>query len=173
MRLAHVFSSRRVFIAGVLLALGLVAGPLTARGAGATFTTCDLDPTILLSNGATVSVTAHINAQASDINQVTYVVHGPVGTSVVSITYDAGPLGSLESVSYVADGEDNSYSASALVDAAEPNVGVTTSVSVSAPPGGGSGGNQDSGHAGDQQGDSRGHHGGGHGDDSGHGHGHG
>lgn len=164
MRFLHARVSWRGLIVAAALALGLAVGPLGARGVGATFSTCDLDPVVVLSNGVTLSITAHVQAQASDIQQVTYTVHGPVGTSVASITYDS--LGSLESLQYIPDLPGSSFTVSAQVLASTPSVGVTTSTTVT--PSSGHGGSGDA-TSGDSHGDGHGngHHNGRGGDSSG------
>lgn len=93
---------RRVFLGSALLVAGLVAGPFTAHNAGATFSTCDTDPIVVLSNGQVVSMAVHILDDPSDVTNITYELHGPVGTRVLATFYTSG-MASKESVKYYAD----------------------------------------------------------------------
>lgn len=127
------FRSRRVLLCAGLLGLGLLAGPFTVHGAGATFSTCDTDPIVLLSNGAQVTLAAHIGVDTSGVQGVTYVLHGPSGLSVTGVTYDGGPVTNLESVQYVPD---NGYYTDTLVQTAGSGVSVTVTTNVSLPGGG-------------------------------------
>ena len=99
--------SKRAMLSAVLLTLGLAAGPLTARGVGATFSTCNTDPTVVLSNGVTVNMAATIGTDPSMVTGVTYVLHAPRGTTMTGISYDT--YGYLETVQFVADQDSGTY----------------------------------------------------------------
>lgn len=124
--------SARVVFGALLLTLGLVAGPLTAHGVGATFSTCDVDPTVALSNGWQVTLAAHISSDPSTVQNITYVLHGPTGVSVTRVTYDGGPLSNSETVLYVPD---NGYYADTSVATVGSSVPVTVSVVAANPDG--------------------------------------
>lgn len=94
----------RKLLAGGLLSLGLLAGPL-AGSAHAAYVTCKTDPVITLSNGKQVTLWAVVMTDASNISAVYYTLHVPVGTAVRSIQSDQ--YGSLEHVTILADSQRN------------------------------------------------------------------
>lgn len=105
----------RLVLGSTLLVTGLVAGPLSAHPAGATWSSCSGDPIVWLSNGDKITITETINDAASDVLGVTYLVHGPVGTTVSQIVYTGGALSGLESVQFVADDPAGTYDTTTLV----------------------------------------------------------
>jgi hypothetical protein len=105
----------RLVLGSTLLVTGLIAGPFTAHQAGATWSSCSGDPIVWLSNGDKITITETINDAASDVQGISYVVHGPVGTTVSQITYTGGALSGLESVQFVADNPAGTYDTTTLV----------------------------------------------------------
>jgi len=100
--------TRRVW-AAALLAASVLATPLAPR-AHAAFGACRSDPLVTLSNGVTLRLYADIATDASQVQQVAYALHGPVGTSVVSAVIPADdPLWDKEQFVYYADGHDTKY----------------------------------------------------------------
>lgn len=106
------------------VALGLVLALLgtTPLGARAAFTVCRSDPSITLSNGAQVTLSADIFDDPADVQDVHYELHGPTNTSVANIQYDQ--YASLESFTYVPDERQNRYRALISIHTGQPKVAV-------------------------------------------------
>ncbi|HZU13529.1 MAG TPA: hypothetical protein VFB58_11880 [Chloroflexota bacterium] len=107
-------------LAALLLASGLTA--VGANTASADIHLCRSDPILHLSNGASVHVAVTVNDSPSDVQTIQYVVHGPVGTSLQSISPSAGAARDV--VTYQADSA-GSYSVTVTAQ-----TGRSTSVSV-------------------------------------------
>jgi hypothetical protein len=103
----HLRHAKRTVIAGALLGLGLLAGPLTAHRVSAGLITCELDPTVYLSNGRVVTLAAHISSDLSTVTQVNYDLHVPYNVSVVNVAYDG--FGSVENLTVTADNSHHRY----------------------------------------------------------------
>jgi hypothetical protein len=107
--------SQRAVIAAALLSLGLLSSPLLLSHAAAGLVTCGTDPEIVLSNGKTVIMAVTINDQASDVQSISFVLHGPAGASVTSIIGDSTFAG-LEGFQYLPDNSSSySYTSDILV----------------------------------------------------------
>jgi hypothetical protein len=91
-----------------VLALSLLGGPLLSGHAAAGLITCGTDPQIVLSNGKIVNMAVTIYDQASDVQNISFVLHGPAGTSVTSVVGDNNFAG-LESFQYVPDSSPYMY----------------------------------------------------------------
>lgn len=96
-------TSKKVLLGTALLVGGLMTGPLTAREAGATFSTCSTDPKLFLSNGMKVTITTSIADSSSDVTGITYTVHGQVGTTVTGVVFTGSAFDGKETVVYVPD----------------------------------------------------------------------
>jgi len=119
----------KVTVVVTTLALSLGQG-LPAR---AEISGCMSDPVALLSNGVTVDLSAAINDVATDVAQVTYTLHAPVGTSVVGWSISTGPLGPKETFQFYADNVPNTYNTTTLVSTLTPHISaVATTQAVSA-----------------------------------------
>jgi hypothetical protein len=100
----HAFTHlKRAAVTAAMLSIGLLGGPLLSGHAAAGLITCGTDPQIVLSNGKVVNMAVTINDQASDVQNISFVLHGPAGTSVTSIAGDNNFAG-LESFQYYPDG---------------------------------------------------------------------
>ncbi len=102
--------ARRVWAAAALLAAGVLATPL-APHAHAAFGACRADPIVRLSNGVTVDLTADISTSTANVQEITYTLHGPVGTTVTNVTYTQGLAGPTERFTYLADEPAGQYDA--------------------------------------------------------------
>lgn len=85
---------------------------------------CRSDPALLLSNGVELDVSSAIADTAADVQQVTYTVHIPGGTSPVLAV--AGSLGAREVWRVVADNPPDTYDTSTLVTTLTYGVSVQT-----------------------------------------------
>jgi hypothetical protein len=115
----------RALPAVALLAAGLLAGLLPAPAAHAAIGGCRSDPIVLLSNGDILDLSANIDDSATDVQQVTYTLHGPAGSSVIGVIPTSGVLGPKETFQYTADAAAGSYGVETMVSTLTPNVGVT------------------------------------------------
>lgn len=120
--------ARHLLLAAIALALSLAGGSLAPGHAFAGLSGCDTDPTVFLSDGAVISLSATIQDDISDIQSVNYVLRIPTGTTVTGIVYDQ--YGSLETVQVVASLGPQSYKTSATVTTGTPQVPVTVNASV-------------------------------------------
>lgn len=118
MKASSLFRGLRL-MAGTAIALASMS--LIPGKALAGYTTCSADPVVTLSNGATVTMSATISTDISQVSQVSYALHAPTGTSVVSVSYDA--YGSKEALHFYADQVAGRYSIST-------NVQITSGGSV-------------------------------------------
>lgn len=100
-------------VAGPLLAAVLALALAGLPGAYAA-TGCRADPVARLSNGAVLDLNLSINDAAPDIQHIAYTLHGPVGTSLVSVSFPDG-TGAISAVQYVADDSPGNYDGDTVV----------------------------------------------------------
>jgi hypothetical protein len=74
---------------------------------------CGSDPIVLLSDGTEIDMDVAIDDVSSDVLQVTYTLHAPVGTHVIATI--AGSLGARESWAVLADNAPKTYDTVTLV----------------------------------------------------------
>jgi hypothetical protein len=120
-------------MAAVALTVALAAGSLGPSHAYAGFTSCQSDPVVTLSNGASVDLEAHIADSGSDVRQVSYTLHVPAGTRVVSVVNTDGLIGLAETVQVYADDAANTYDSSTVVTTGQQGVAVTAFTTVVSP----------------------------------------
>lgn len=75
---------------------------------------CRADPVVTLSNGAVLDLNLSINDTLSDVQHVAYTLHGPVGTSLASVSYPDG-TGAISAVQYVPDDTLGNYDGDTVV----------------------------------------------------------
>ena len=75
---------------------------------------CRGDPIVVLSNGATIDLNLAIGDTLSDVRSIAYTLHGPIGTSLVSVSYPDG-TGNISSVQYVPDDAAGNYDGDTVV----------------------------------------------------------
>jgi hypothetical protein len=108
--------------ASVILAL---LSWLMPRHAHAMVSGCRSDPVVSLSNLAQLDLSANISDSTSDVRQILYVMHGPVGTRVLLVVPTDGLLGLTEKFVYYADEPANTYDTYTTVTTGTPKVAVT------------------------------------------------
>jgi hypothetical protein len=106
-----------------LLALAIAGLPRAQAIVG-----CRADPVVTLSNGAVIDLNLSINDTLSDVLHVHYTLHGPVGTSLVSVSYPDG-TGAISDVEYVANDTLGNYDGDTVVTTGT-KVGMTAYLSV-------------------------------------------
>jgi hypothetical protein len=108
-----------------LLALFSRMAPATHAAIGG----CRSDPVVILSNGNTLHLSTVINDTATDVQQVNYTLHAPVGTWITGVA-DASVLDLKETLRFYADNPPNTYSVASKVNALTPRIRVTTTMDV-------------------------------------------
>lgn len=96
-----------------LLALAMVTFP--TRNVFAALGKCRTDPIFVLSNGDSLNVSVNINADATNVRNLTYTVHVPAGVTVKKVTYTAGGLGTKEMYKVVQDSVAKTYKTDTVV----------------------------------------------------------
>ena len=110
----------------LILVILIVIFPTTH--ASAMLAKCRTDPIFALSNGDQVAITLNIDADASYVRNVTYVLHVPAGVTVTKVTYTAGGIGTKEVYKVYQDGPANTYTTDTLVTT--QNTGSVTVVAT-------------------------------------------
>lgn len=100
-------------LARLLVAAGLA---LTVFGSPAAHAAvgCRADPVLTLSNGAVIDLNLSISDALSDVQNIVYTLHGPVGTRLVSASYPDG-TGAISTVNYVPDDTSGNYDGDTVV----------------------------------------------------------
>lgn len=109
----------------VLVGFGFAAQPV-----GASFSTCGSDPVVMLSNGATVTLSATIGESADAVQRVVYDLRVPHRTTVVSITYGGDVVASKELLRVHDSAPDGTYESGVLVITQDENIPVTATATV-------------------------------------------
>lgn len=112
------------------LGFGALASLSMTSIASAHHSGCRTDPIIYLSNGTQFNMVINISDDSSDVNKVTYAVHGPSGTTVTKIVYTGNAFAGKEFFTYTANektGHFDTYTA-VYTGAASMSVTATTSV---------------------------------------------
>ena len=112
--------TRRSLLAAGLCTAGLLASPLSAHAA----LSCRADPIVTLSNGRQVQMSDLIFDATSNVSKVAYTLHGPVGTTVKSVSYANTDPGIVETFQYVADNQAGDYDSYAAIYDKTPQVNV-------------------------------------------------
>jgi hypothetical protein len=93
---------------------------------------CRSDPVVTLSNGDALDLHAIVDDTATDVQLVSYTLHGPAGTSVKAEA-DSAVLGPKDRFQYTADQPVGTFSAGVKVTTGTPGKSVTaTTVLVDA-----------------------------------------
>jgi hypothetical protein len=114
-------------LGSAVLVLALLAGPLSLHHALAGLSGCRSDPAVVLSNGATLDLSADITDSEPDVRRVDYVVHAPAGTVVVAVVNTDGLIGMKETFRFYADSNWNTYRTVTTVYTGASAVQVTAS----------------------------------------------
>jgi hypothetical protein len=90
---------------------------------------CRSDPVVILSNGNTLHLSTIINDTATDVQQVNYTLHAPVGTWITGAA-DTSVLDLKETLRFYADNPPNTYSVASKVKTLTPRISVTATTDV-------------------------------------------
>lgn len=86
---------------------------------------CRSDPLIILSNGAIIDLSADIAALPWEIERVVYVLHAPVGTSLIAAIHTPSWPGTVEEFHFYADNPPGQYNSTTTVYTEDEGVAVT------------------------------------------------
>ncbi len=98
-----------------LFILMAVVFVLPTMQASAALSKCRSDPIFKLSNGDAVNVTLDISADATNVRNVTYIIHVPAGVIVTQVTYTAGGMGTKEMYKVYQDSPAKTYTTDSVV----------------------------------------------------------
>jgi hypothetical protein len=132
MRHASRFPPRRLgrtLLGTAALSAGLLAHALIAPDTRAALGGCRSDPIVLLSNGNALDLSAVVDDTYDDVQQVSYTLHAPVGTTMLS-EVDTSILGPKDTFVFYADQPPNTYSAGTKVYTTTPQTPVAATAAV-------------------------------------------
>ena len=115
---------------GGVVALTLVAVPLLAPAASAAIVGCRTDPVITLSNDDTVTLWESVATNAWNVKNINYVLDGPAGTYVTSISYSGSVPQNRQSFQYVADELGGQYESYTTITTWTANVLIAATLQV-------------------------------------------
>ena len=98
-----------------ILFVAILMAVLPTMQASAALTKCRTDPIFQLSNGDKLTVILDISADATNVRNVTYVLHVPAGVTVTKVVYTAGGLGTKEIYKVNQDSTAKTYKTDILV----------------------------------------------------------
>ena len=132
MRHASMFTARRagpMLLGAAALSASLLARSLIAPDTHAAVGGCRSDPVVTLSNGYVLDLSAVVNDTATDVQQVSYTLHAPLGTWVMS-EVDTSLLGPRDTFQFYADEPPNTYSAGTKVTTLSPHIPVAATTDL-------------------------------------------
>src|SRR5438045_9690558 len=109
---AFTFTARhpgRALLGAALLSASLLAHSLMAPDTHAAISGCRSDPVVTLSNGVTLDLSTVVNDTTTDVQQVSYTLHAPIGTWVTS-EVDTSVLGPEDTFHFYADEPPRTFS---------------------------------------------------------------
>src|SRR5437764_13725068 len=120
---------------GILLGVAVLSAGLLALfsrmapNTHAAISGCRSDPVVILSNGNTLHLSTVINDTATDVQQVSYTLHAPVGTWLTGVA-DTSVLDLKETLRFYADNPPNTYRVASKVKTLTPRIRVTATTDV-------------------------------------------
>lgn len=115
------------------LAASLLAAMFLAPHAQASLGGCLSDPVVILSQGVIIDLYTVIKDSTSDVQQVNYTLHVPVGLREIAIIYTSGVIGPKESFQIFADDAANTYDSVTEVNTGATGLAVKARLTVIAP----------------------------------------
>jgi hypothetical protein len=107
---AKSFLTRILIVFAVILLIASSTLPVAAMLAK-----CRTDPIFVLSNGDILKVTLDISTDATNVRNLTYIVHVPAGVTVKNVAYTAGGLGFREIYKVYQDSPAKTYTTDTMV----------------------------------------------------------
>jgi hypothetical protein len=126
----HYHKTRRLILLGGAALLLAGSALLTGGGRAHAASACRSDPVITLSDLRVLDMSATIDDGASDVTGVKYVLHGPVGVSIILVVRTPSLTYGVESFSYVADQPTNTYVMDTTVTTSTTKASVTASTTL-------------------------------------------
>ena len=118
--------SSRSRIALVAVLLAGVTPLLTAPGrVWAINEGCRTDPVIILSDGTLIDISAEVQTALYNVQQVSYTLHAPEGTSLGAVVFTPGWPGSTESLDFYPDQPAGQFRTDTVVQTSDKGVAVT------------------------------------------------
>ena len=116
-----------------LLMTIMLAVLVPTSNASARLVICRADPIFYLSNGDKVTVILDIDTDASNVRNVNYVIHVPVGVRITKAVFTAGGIGRKETYQAVQDSSAGVYTTETVVttQGAGGPVAITATSSIS------------------------------------------
>ena len=108
----------------VVLLLVVLLMALAPSQADAGLLWCRSDPIVVLSDGTILDISVDVSTLAWNVREVHYVLHGPVGTSLVLALPTPTWLTSRETFQYIADQPAGQFTASYYVRTSKGNADV-------------------------------------------------
>lgn len=122
--------TRRIAVAATATLLTLAGGTFGSQRVSAITTYCRSDPAVVLSNGATLDLSASIGDSVYDVQHVAYVVHAPAGTHVLAFINTDGLMGLKETFQFYSDDASGTYDTSTTVYTGQKRISVKASTDV-------------------------------------------
>jgi hypothetical protein len=121
----NILGTRGRMLGAAALFAALATSPFMAGSAHANYSICRSDPVVVLSNLATIDLSANIGDDLSDVRSVTYVIHAPIGTRATAIIPTDGLIGLKERTLFYADNARDTYTFTTTVTTGQGGVSVT------------------------------------------------
>ena len=112
----------------VVLGAGIIV-PLARGTTASAAIPCQSDPVVTLSNGDVLDLSAVVDDSTDDVQQVSYTLHAPVGTSVTS-EVDTSALGPKDTFQFYADEPAGTYRAGTKVTTLTPQISVAATTDL-------------------------------------------
>lgn len=124
----------RVALGMAVLCSALAGGSLVPQHAFAQWGICYDDPVVVISNLSAMDLSTTINDNSSDVHEVLFVLHGPVGTRAVGINPTLGIMGPKEKFVYDADQPASTYVSDTYVYTGTAGISVSAHMLVTSLP---------------------------------------
>jgi hypothetical protein len=121
--------ARHLLLGAAVLSASVLARSLMAPDTHAAIGGCRSDPVVTLSNGDALELHATIDDTATDVQLVSYTLHGPAGTWVRG-EVDTAVLGPNDRFQYNADEPAGTFRASVKVTTGTPGKSVTAATDL-------------------------------------------
>jgi hypothetical protein len=121
--------ARHLLLGAALLSANVLAPSLMAPDTHAAIGGCRSDPIVTLSNGVAVDLHATIDDTSENVQQVSYSLTIPKGTSVTG-EVDSSVLGPKDKFQYSANGQAGTYSATVKVKTVAPGKSVSAGMEL-------------------------------------------
>src|SRR5437588_8370228 len=121
--------TRHMLLGAALLSTSLLAHSLVAPDTHAAISGGRSDPVVTLSNGVTLDLSTVVNDTTTDVQQVSYTLHAPIGTWVTS-EVDTSMLGPKDTFHFYADKPPGTFSVGSKVTTLTPQIHVASTMHV-------------------------------------------